>query len=218
MMSLTTTTGLVLILSTLIYHGGLAFLFARAQFGEVLNLPRREKLLIIARHTDEYRWGCRIILIGWVVAAMGSVMLAALLRDAGDLITSTLSAVLFLIGIGAAVVFWAFHVSPTLLAAEETARTSNVPAYYEILQVSAESSLGVYQLLGLMATAGFGWALLQTGMLPSWVGWGTLGWGLLWALSLGSNLAAALPYVGIALFLVNGSLWMLSGGRKECFR
>ena len=181
MMSLTTTTGLVLILSTLIYHGGLAFLFTRAQFGEVLNLPRREKLLIIARHTDEYRWGCRIILIGWVVAAMGSVMLAALLRDAGDLITSTLSAVLFLIGIVAAVVFWAFHVAPTVLAAEETARTSNVPAYYEILQVSAESSLGVYQLLGLMATAGFGWALLQTGMLPSWVGWVTLGWGLLWA-------------------------------------
>jgi hypothetical protein len=54
-MSLTTMTGIALILSTLIYHGGLAYLFARVQFGEVLNLPRREKLLIIARHPDEYR-------------------------------------------------------------------------------------------------------------------------------------------------------------------
>jgi hypothetical protein len=44
-MNLTTTTGIALILSTLIYHGGLAYLFARAQFGKVLNLPRREKLL-----------------------------------------------------------------------------------------------------------------------------------------------------------------------------
>jgi len=180
-MSLTTTTGLALILSTLIYHGGLAFLFARAQFGEVLNLPRREKLLIIARHTAEYRWGCRIILVGWVVAALGYVLLAALLRDEGDLIISALAAVLFLLGIGAAIVFWAFHVTPTVLAAEETVRTSNMPAYYEILQVSAESILGVYQMLGLIATAGFGWALLQTGMLPGWVGWVTLGWGLLWA-------------------------------------
>ena len=67
------------------------------------------------------------------------------------------------------------------MAAEETDRTSNVPAYYEILQLSAESSLGVYQLLGLLATAGFGWALLQTGMLPSWVGWMTLGFGVVWA-------------------------------------
>ena len=180
-MSLPTTTGMALILSTLIYHGGLAFLFARAQFLEVLNLPRREKLLIIAKHPDEYRWGCRIVLIGWIVAALGYVMLAALLREAGDPMISTLAAVLFLIAIGAAVVFWAFWVSPTLLAAEETAHTSTVPAYYESLQLAAESSLGVYQLLGLLATAGFGWALLQTGMLPSWVGWVTFGWGIVWA-------------------------------------
>ena len=193
-MSLTTTTGIALILSTLIYHGGLAYLFARAQFGDVLNLPvpqkigdhllvghRREKLLIIAKHPDDYRRGSRIVLVGWIVAALGYVMLAALLRDAGDPITSTLASVLFLIGIMAAVVFWAFHVSPTLLAAKETARTSTVPDYYESLQLAAESSLGVYQLLGLLATAGFGWALLQTDILPGWVGWVTLGWGVVWA-------------------------------------
>jgi hypothetical protein len=179
-MTLTTATGVALILSTLIYHGGLAYLFARAQFGEVLNLPRREKLLIIARHPDEYRWGCRTVLVGWIVAALGYVMLAALLRDAGDPIISTLASVLFLIAIASAFVFWAFSVSPTLLAAAETARTSNVPAYYESLQLAAESSLGVYQLLGLLATAGFGWSLLQTGMLPSWVGWLTLGFGVVW--------------------------------------
>ena len=180
-MSLTTTTGIALILSTLIYHGGLAYLFTRAQFLEVLKLPRREKLLIIARHPTDYQRGFRIALMGWIVSALAYVMLAALLRDAGDPIISTLAAALFLIAIALAGVFWAFHLSPTLLAAAETARTSNVPAYYEILQVSAESSLGVYQLLGLMATAGFGWALLQTGLLPSWVGWVTVGWGLLWA-------------------------------------
>ena len=202
-MSLTTITGIVLILSTLIYHGGLAFLFARAQFLEVLNLPRREKLLIIAKHPDEYRWGCRIVLIGWIVAALGYVMLTALLRDEGDLIISTLASVLFLIAIGAAVVFWALHVSPTVLAAEETARASNVPAYYEILQVSAESSLGVYQLLGLLATAGFGWALLQTDMLPTWVGWVTFGWGIVWA-AVFLKTSEAIPLLPMVMQVVIG--------------
>ncbi len=180
-MSLTTTTGIALILSTLIYHGGLAYLFVRAQFLEVLKLPREKQLLIIARHPDDYRWGCRIVLIGWIAAALGYVMLAALLREAGDPMISTLAAVLFLLAIGAAIVFWAFWVTPTLLAAEETARTTIMPAYYATLQLAAESALGVYQLLGLLATAGFGWALLQTGILPSWVGWVTFGFGVFWA-------------------------------------
>ncbi len=180
-MSLTTATGIVLILSTLIYHGGLTYLFVRAQFLEVLRLPRDKQLLIIARHPEVYCWGCRIVLVGWVVAALGYVMLATLLREAGDPIVSTLATVLFLLAIGAAIVFWAFWVTPTLLAAEETARTTIMPAYYPTLQLAAESALGVYQMLALLATAGFGWALLQTGLLPSWVGWLTLGFGVFWA-------------------------------------
>jgi hypothetical protein len=126
-MSLTTTTGITLMLSTLIYHGGLAYLFVRAQFLDVLKLPREKQLVIIARHPEEYRWGCRIVLIGWIAAALGYVMLAALLREAGDPILSTLAAVLFLLAIGAAIIFWAFCVTPTLLAAEVTTRTPSCP-------------------------------------------------------------------------------------------
>jgi hypothetical protein len=180
-MTIITTTGIALILSTLIYHAGLAILFARVRFGEVLNLPRRDKLLIIARHTVAYRWGCRLVLAGWIVAASGYVMLAVSLREAGDGAISTLAATLFLIAIAAAVVFWAFHVSPTIWAATETALTSVMPQPYEILQVSAEASLRVYIFLGLLATAGFGWALLQTPVLSEWVGWLAVAWGLLWA-------------------------------------
>ena len=180
-MSITLATGIALMLSTLIYHGGLTYLFVRAQFLEVLRLPRDKQLLIIARHPQEYRRGCRFVLVGWVVAALGYVMLASLLREAGDPMISTLAALLFLLAIGAANVFWALWVTPTLLAAEETARTTIMPAYYPTLQLAAEASLGVYQVLGLLATAGFGWALLQTGLLPSWVGWLTLAWGVVWA-------------------------------------
>ena len=59
-MSLTTATGIALILSTLIYHGDLAYLFARSEFGDLLEAPQREKLLIVARHPTDYRRGCRL--------------------------------------------------------------------------------------------------------------------------------------------------------------
>ena len=180
-MSPVTATGILLILSTLIYHGGLAYLFTRSEFGDVLKASQKDKLVIIARHPGEYRRGCDLVLLGWIVAAVGYVMLAILLRDAGDTVASTLSAVLFLIAIVLACVFWALHVPLTLLAAEETARTSVEPAYYEPLRVAADASLRIYLVLGLVATAGFGWALLQTGLIPAWVAWATVGWGVAWA-------------------------------------
>ena len=191
-MSLITTTGIGLILSTLIYHGGLAFLYARAHFGEVLNLPRGEKLFTIAKYSNQYVTGCRLVLVGWIVSALAYVMLAAILLDAGDQIISTLASVLFLIGIVSAIGYWALHLPMTILAAEEAARTAVIPEYYERHQLAAESLMEIYIALGLLATAGFGWALLQTGFLPSWVGWITLGWGLFFA-GISLKMAGARP-------------------------
>jgi hypothetical protein len=135
-------------------------------------------------------------------------MLGALISQTGAPIISLLAVVLFLLAIASAVVFWVLYVSPTMLAAEETVRTSTAPAYYEILQMAAESSLEIYQLLGLLATAGFGWALLGAGLLSGWVGWAAIGWGLLWAVvHLRSNetvplLPMVMPVViGIALLV-----------------
>lgn len=177
-MSLNTSTGIALILTTLTYHGGLAFLYARAHFAEVLTLSRGERLFTFAKYSSQYIWGFRIVLVGWILAALAYVMLAVILRSAGDQIVSTLAVVLFLIAIVSAIGYWALALPITLLAAEEAARTSVVPEYYERHQLGAESLMEIYVFLGLLATAGFGWALLQTGILPSWVGWVTLGWGL----------------------------------------
>ena len=96
-MNLATTTGIALILSTLIYHTGLGYLYARAHFGKVLSLSRGDKLFTIAKYPAQYVTGTRIVLLGWIVAALAYVMLAATLRDAGDPIISTLASVLFLI-------------------------------------------------------------------------------------------------------------------------
>ena len=98
-MSLITATGIALILSTVIYHGGLAFLYARAHFAEALTLSRGERLFIIAKYPKQYVLGFRIVLVGWILSALAYVMLTVILRDAGDQIVSTLALVLFLIAI-----------------------------------------------------------------------------------------------------------------------
>jgi hypothetical protein len=177
-MNLIPATGIALTLSTLIYHGGLAFLYARAHFGDALTLSRGERLFTIARYPNQYVLGFRIVLFGWILAALAYVMLAVILRDAGDPIVSTLATVLFLIGIVSAIGYWALVLPITILAAEEASRTKTIPEYYERHQLAPESLMEIYIFLGLLATAGFGWALLETGILPGWVGWVTLGWGL----------------------------------------
>ena len=186
-----------------IYHGGLAYLFARAAFGDVLAAEQGEKLRIIARHPTDYRWGCRLVLVGWIAAAVGYTMLAELLRDAGDPIIATLAALLFVIAIALACVFWVLHVSPTLSAADEVARTGIVPAYYEPIQASADAALRVYLILGLVATAGFGLAVLHTGMLPAWVAWVTIGWGVAWT-GLSVRGSEGIPLLPMVMPLVLG--------------
>jgi hypothetical protein len=181
-MSLITATGIALILSTVIYHGGLAFLYARAHFAEALTLSRGERLFTIAKYPSQYVLGFRIVLVAWILSALAYVMLTMILWDAGDQIVSTLASVLFLIAIVSAIGYWALALPITILAAEEVARTAAVPEYYERHQLAPESLMEIYILLGLLATGGFGWALLQTGFLPSWVGWVTLAWGLFFAL------------------------------------
>lgn len=209
-MILSTATGIVLILTTLTYHGGLALLFARAQFGEVLKLSRKERFSIIARHLADYRRGYRSVLVAWIMGALAYIMLTALLRDAGDAIISTLASVLFLMGIVSAIVFWVLEVPSTLAASEQLARTAAMPEYFEPLQLAADASLWVYQLLGLLATAGFGWALLQTGLLPGWVGWFTLGWGVLWTGVLLKS-SEGIPLLPMVMQLVIGAALLAKG-------
>ena len=101
------------------------------------------------------------------------------------------------------------HVPPTLLAAEEATRTSIVPAYYEPLRVAADGLLRVYLILGLVATAGFGWALLLTGTLPAWVALATVGWGVAWA-GVALVTSEAIPLLPMVMPLVIGISLLVS--------
>ncbi len=97
--------------------------------------------------------------------------------------------------------------SVTIWAAQETLRSSAVPSFYEpFRQWLSVYGQDIYGFVGLLAIAGYGWALLRTGLIPDWAGWAAIGWSGLWLvafLALGTTIPGVLlimPFViGLAL-------------------
>jgi len=60
-----------------------------------------------------------------------------------------------------------------------------------------------YVPMGLVAAAAYGWAILDTRLLPRWVGWGSIGWSVAWLLVYRLD-GEAIPAVIFAVPLVIG--------------
>ncbi len=136
-------------------------------------------------------------------------MLTIRLREAGEVRVSSMA--LILLGFAAilGVLEGTFHMSVTTWAAQEAARTSSVPSTYEPLRHWVNVSIQLfYTALGLLALTGYGWALIRSELIPLWVGWGSVGWGLVWIVILlltRGTVPAVLfimpPLIGIALLI-----------------
>jgi hypothetical protein len=102
-----------------------------------------------------------------VVAGLGFVLLERMLEAAGDLILAPLGLAILYLSIGLILVF-------------ETHSISKQEWLY------APTVLHV--VLVFLAQAVFGASMLQTGLLPGWVGWATIIWNLgLWSICPSSN-------------------------------
>jgi hypothetical protein len=73
-----------------------------------------------------------------------------------------------------------FHMTVATWAAQEAARTGSLPEVYEPLRIWIGGAFRIAYLLHLLAMAGFGWAILRTNLLGSWIGQVIIGWSLLW--------------------------------------
>ena len=143
--------------------------------------------------------------IAWIVQLLGLVLLTRLLVRAGDEQIAILAFTLVLVATLLAVLYTTFRMSVELWAAQEAARIGSVPAIFEPLRAWPHSFFAVAERAYFLATAGFGWAILRTGLLARWVGWAAIGWSLLWLLAgLGGGVPPATPLImpaviGIAL-------------------
>lgn len=104
-------------------------------------------------------WERGIIMAAILLAALGFVLLAGLLGEAGDKILPPIGQTVFLIG------------TVLCLAAEAFGLSRQEYAYAPTV---------VFILLLFLGEAAFGGAILRTGLLPAWVGWTTTFWNLAW--------------------------------------
>ena len=146
-----------------------------------------------AAETPDYLvWERGFIIASVLVNVLGLVLLEGLLRGAGDSIIARLGMVVYVFG------------AVIVVVAETSFLSKQEWVYGQIV---------VYVVLALLAQAAFGVALLQTGLVPGWVGWATIIWNLGWLIVLpivtpGNIYFPALHYaaplmIGIAL-LVKG--------------
>lgn len=200
--------GASLTASTLTLVAALALLIGRKATPAIFALLEGS-LAEVSDHASTFRSVNFMYAVGWILQLLGFGMLTIRLGEAGERTMSSLA----LISLGVAAVFGAleatFHMSVTTWAAQEAARSSNAPSFYEPLRHWLNVSIQViYTGLGLLALAGYGWALIQTQLVPLWIGWATVGWSLLWivALLMGLGTIPAVlfvmsPVIGIALLI-----------------
>jgi hypothetical protein len=110
-----------------------------------------------------YQWERGLIIGGYLTLALGLAALSGLLRLAGDAMLSDLG----LIAYGMGAVFVTLCEVAWLTAAGLPERLIG-------------ALLRIYVALSFVGQAALGAALLETGLLPAWVGWTTVIWNLSW--------------------------------------
>ncbi|MCC7359840.1 MAG: hypothetical protein IT317_10205 [Anaerolineales bacterium] len=136
-----------------------------------------------------FQWQRGLILAGFVTLALGLAGLNALLRQAGDPLLSDVAQTALVI---ATVLFVGVEVTWLTQAALPTALTGAL--------------LRLAVVLAFVAQAAFGAALLQTGLLPRWLGWFAIVWNLVGLAVLAGAGDPYYPFMHIMLPLLAGLL------------
>ena len=105
------------------------------------------------------QWERGFVIAAVLITVLGLVLLAGILRDAGDSIVARLGMVTYIFG--------AFIV----VVAETTYLSTREFVYPQIV---------VYVILAFLSQAAFGVSMLRTGLVAGWVGWATIIWNLGW--------------------------------------
>jgi hypothetical protein len=134
----------------------------------------------LAPHADTFRWLNLLWMVGWIVQLLGFGLLTRLLLRAGDESLAIVSFLGILLAAILGIIHGTFHMSFELWAAQEAARTGNLPDFYEPLEAWISSAFRIAYLGHLIAVAGFGWGILRTGLSTPWVGRAAIGWSFLW--------------------------------------
>lgn len=187
-------TGSLLVAGLLI--GLLAFIIMIASGALPGFAAVRGNLEQMAPYTDTFRLLNGMYAAAWIALLLGFALLARLMARAGDeqlaLLVFTLALVTAITGL----LHGAFHVGVTTWAAEEAARTGNIPESYRPLRAWAGGAFRLGYAGSFVAMAFIGWGILRTGLLAPSLGWVAIGWSVLWLVGLLFGVGApAIPFI-----------------------
>ena len=171
------TGGLLLTSNALVVVGILMF-----NFRVFLHAP-------FGARPDYYQWERGLIVSGYLVMALGLAGLSSLMRQAGDPLLSDLGLTAFIMG---AVLVTVVEVSWLTKAGLPDGLTGAL--------------VRIFVVLAFLAHAAYGAAMLQTGLLPGWLGWTTIIWNIGWLLVLVRASDPYYPVLNLELPLLAGLL------------
>ncbi len=167
---------------------------------------RRGALAEMAPHVVAFRVSNILYAAAWASLMAGFTLLYRLLSNSDAQQFSTLGLVALAVATSLGLLEATFGISVTPWAAEQAASSGTIPPAYEVVDRWVGGIQAVYIFLGLAAQAGFGAALIQTDILPAWVGQTTLVWSLVWLVVIGLGIPAILfimpAVIGAALLFV----------------
>jgi hypothetical protein len=108
------------------------------------------------------QWGWLLMIVAVVLTALGLIILATLLREAGDRTLSPLGLIGFLFGTILGIIY---------LALKAGAEASAVPGF---LSRWAYTLVLIYNTLAFLTIAVHGGRSLQTRLLPKWIRWASI--------------------------------------------
>jgi hypothetical protein len=140
-------------------------------------------------------------------------MLTTLLRDALDRTISSLALITFLFGDVLVVIYIAFPLGIAPMAAQDTARTSVAPDYYVQLTLWTQPLFVIYTVLAFAALAAYGGAIFSSHVLPHWVGWLSIVYGLAGLVLAGVTAGNVPPFLHHLMPILMGVLLLLRRGQ-----
>lgn len=147
----------------------------------------------IGARSGYYQWERWSIVSGFITLALGLAGLSSLLRHAGDPLLSDVGLTAFVIGAVAMIVV---EVSWLTAAGLPDGLTGAL--------------VRIFVILAFLSQAAYGAALLQTGLLPGWLGWITVVWNIGWLVVLLGAKDPYYPILHLQLPVLTGILLLVS--------
>lgn len=173
--------GLALAAAVVVLVGAFALIAARGQFrGVAAGFIGVEG---VGRDAAALATLMRALALFAILQLVGFGVLASVMSRAGEQTLGLISFGLWVFGSAAAVIRGVSEGTLTVWAGEQWTETGAVPEIYEPLNAFAQSSFFWYaEIPWLVAAAGFGWGVVRSGVLPSWVGYVAIVWSAVWLL------------------------------------